>query len=274
MIRQRIYAERITHPFQLMAAWFVMLIILSGVILTAAYEIKEPHWITPFLVISDIVLCLIVMMAVFMMLTKFRPHLQGPREYAEWLKDERKFRVQRVEYDYTEIPFLERAHRGIPGTFATETYSRKVIESSADPANYPILISNLKNGNKVLQKVRELGFKAEIYNPDFESQESLDNEGNQAIWLGSDIPPQVALPAIKSVIEIWPFLKYLHLSADGISSPSEIHREIYFGGATDTALEYGLSPWKVEEIQAIPDTITLKNFHKVIRAKYNIQNQK
>ena len=57
-----------------MAAWFVMIVLLVSILLTAAANIKKPTWAAGFLVISSVCLAVIVMLAVFVMLTVFRPH--------------------------------------------------------------------------------------------------------------------------------------------------------------------------------------------------------
>ena len=88
MSKPNIVPEKINSPIQLMAAWFVMLILLSGVLLAAASQISEPKWAAGFLVISTTILIAAVITCVLLMLTKFRPHLQEGQEYAEWLKDQ------------------------------------------------------------------------------------------------------------------------------------------------------------------------------------------
>src|ERR1035438_4084294 len=106
----RISPEKITHPFQLMAAWFVMLLVLVSLLLAAADKIASPAWASGFLVISAVVLSILVMSAVFLMLTMFRPHLQGPKEYAEWLKDERRFGkglVRAPRLDSASMPIVK-----------------------------------------------------------------------------------------------------------------------------------------------------------------------
>lgn len=72
----KLIPEKITSPFQLMAAWFSMLVLLVGVLLAAAIKIEKPEWAAGYLVICSTILIMVVLGCVTLMLTKFRPHLQ------------------------------------------------------------------------------------------------------------------------------------------------------------------------------------------------------
>ncbi len=263
----RIHPEKIMHPFQLMAAWFVMLIILVSVILFAAAKIREPAWATGFLVIFSIILSVLVMVAVFLMLTKFRPHLQGPKEYAEWLKDERRYRGQAIsQLSIQEITPRPQSDTSVLSVTNDPVFLREII-------THQISVANSEDADKIIATLRTLGFNAKIYRGLVPSRVHLSKVDKKidhaAIWIGSRIPPRVVLLAIKSVIDIWPHLKYMHLSSDGTNSPpDDIHDQIYLGGATSTASKYSLQPWLPEQMKAIPADITVDEFHELIRSKY------
>lgn len=90
MQTSKIEPYKITKPIQLMAVWFVGLILLETTLLTAAAKIIEPSWITPFLVIAAIIFVPIFIVAVFLMQTVFRPQLQEDAYYHKWLKLQKK----------------------------------------------------------------------------------------------------------------------------------------------------------------------------------------
>lgn len=97
----KIQAHKITKPMQLMAVWFIALLVLDSVFLTAAAKISEPAWISPTLVISAIVFVLIFLIGVFLMQTVFRKELQDDQYYAEWLKSQEEtfkdFKAENIE---------------------------------------------------------------------------------------------------------------------------------------------------------------------------------
>ena len=80
----KIQPHKITKPMQLMAAWFVALMVLESVFFRAAAKISDPAWISPVLVVSGIVLVPIFVVAIFLMQTVFRKELQDDPYYAEW----------------------------------------------------------------------------------------------------------------------------------------------------------------------------------------------
>jgi hypothetical protein len=85
MDNHKIEPHRITKPIQLMAVWFVTLLLIDSSLLAAAKFIKEPSWIPPFLVISAVALVPFFVGGVFLMQTVFRKELQEDPFYAQWL---------------------------------------------------------------------------------------------------------------------------------------------------------------------------------------------
>lgn len=264
MQQGQINPEKITHPFQLMAAWFVMLIFLDGIFLTAAGKIQNPAWIAPFLAISSVVLALVVMLAVFLMLTRFRPHLQGAREYAKWLQDERRFLGQTavaavaINKTYDEFA-VKKSDIQPPVDFA---FFREIM-------NYPVQVSNLPEVESVIESLQKEGFRADTYQNFLrENKEVVEPARHEAIWIGARVPARVVVLAIKTVIRTWPHLKYMHLSSDGGDPPDLVHDQLYFGGATSTARTYKLKAWTLEEMNSLPENPDQQVFRKMIRAKY------
>ena len=271
MQETRIHPEKITHPVQLMAAWFVMLVLLVGVLLTAATKIDQPTWAAGFLVISSVVLSVLVMLAVFLMLTKFRPHLQGPKEYAEWLKDEhRREKESLPELEIHDIPELQPQVATVPMSADIDILLLRQIMT------HPVHVSYLRNVHKLLSALRELGFKVEVYEGVGSSMKRLEfnsADEHRAIWIGSRVSPRVASLVLKTAISFWPHLCYIHLSSDTTARPPDsIQDEIYLGGSTRAAQKYGLESWSKEEILELPDNMKIEDFHKTIRSKYAKQD--
>jgi len=88
MSEQKIEPDKITKPIQLMAVWFVALILIDSELFTAATLIKEPNWLPPFLVISANCFILIFIGGIFLMQTVFRKELQDDPYYSKWLMGE------------------------------------------------------------------------------------------------------------------------------------------------------------------------------------------
>lgn len=263
MSQPELKADKIHSPIQLMAAWFVMLILLSSVLLTAASQIDKPAWAAGYLVISTTAVILAVLSSVLLMLTKFRPHLQEGKEYAEWLKDKNKFGAGRIPTE-TENRLLSKLQQRFEELQreAVDESQITLIEKFKDTVLYTVSICDLDGANEIIESMQELGLKASIYE---ESSKSTSDD-SQAIWLGSNIPAEIAIAVIKKAIRIWPHLKYISLSSDS-AGPEEAYWAIYLGGATSTAIEEGLKPWSNEEMNNLQFDNTTE-FHAAIRAKY------
>jgi hypothetical protein len=90
MNASRIHPEKITKPIQLTAVWFLALIVIVGLLLKAAWTISSPTWLVPVLAISAIVIVLLFLGVAFLMLTKYRTHLQDDTHYSKWLDNQQK----------------------------------------------------------------------------------------------------------------------------------------------------------------------------------------
>ena len=86
---QKFDPAKITRPIQLMAVWFLALLLLNSELLAAAKLIDDPSWLPPFLVISSVVLIPLFLSGIFLMQTVFRKELQDDPYYSKWLLGER-----------------------------------------------------------------------------------------------------------------------------------------------------------------------------------------
>jgi hypothetical protein len=257
MAGSQIIPEKITSPFQLMAAWFVMLVLLTTVLLTAASKIEKPDWAAGYLVIFTSILVLLVIGCVTLMLTKFRPHLQDGKEYARWLKDKGR---------YSEGIIVKE----IKSTSATmvKAASSKIRHKPLPITNVDISIVNAYDSEEMLKTLNDSGLNADIYRPEDEPYDSHSTQ--EAIWLGARVNPAVACRVIKAAITQWPHLKYIHLSGDGGGSPpDEVHDQIFLGGATKTAKEYGLQKWTSQDFEMLNESMNVSELHARVREKYS-----
>lgn len=85
MSHQRIRPEKVTRPFQLVAALLVFVILLDGLFLGAAELIAEPSWAADLLVAASIAVVPILLLFAFLLITRFRPAMQEDQYYAAYL---------------------------------------------------------------------------------------------------------------------------------------------------------------------------------------------
>lgn len=72
---------------QLLAGWLAGLILTNSGFLLTATTISQPDWASGALVIAAIGNVPLFLIALFLLQTKFRPHLQEDRYFSEYLKE-------------------------------------------------------------------------------------------------------------------------------------------------------------------------------------------
>lgn len=257
--------EKITSPFQLMAAWFSMLVLLVGVLLAAAINIEKPEWAAGYLVICSTILIVVVLGCVTLMLTKFRPHLQDGKEYAQWLRSTGKYSAA-IRRDQNSTVVESRA-------------SSIVITSTASASEPPLTrlqgygtvnISNLSGCEKLAENISAVGITTYLYNGrDDDGFRRSNFSEHESIWLGKRVSSNYVATVFKIASKYWPHLKYVHLSSDGDAPPDDVHDEIFIGGATQTALNFGLKTWSQKELSSLDSTMRTEDLHDLIRSKYS-----
>lgn len=257
--------EKINSPFQLMAAWFAMLVLLVSALLTGAAQITHPGWASGFLVVFTAILILIVLACVTLMLTKFRPHLQEGKEYYLWLKEKNKYTSPTPQKLNSQLKKFPR--------FLIQQDNITAIEHSESEITrklFHIDVSNTSGAELLCDKLIQNNFRAKIYRSIINnSDEEQPLSEHEAIWIGCELPAKDVIKAIKISLSIWSHLKYMHLSNDGSDPPEEIHYQMYIGGSSSSAREmFQLKPWTTEELLGLDEEMSTRDFHTLIRSKY------
>jgi hypothetical protein len=138
---------------------------------------------------------------------------------------------------------------------------------------YRVEISNIKNkGFALVNILKEKGFTANIYKEYWEQfgEEKLNKPSeNESIWLGKNVPVNIAIEVIKSAKQIYPFLKYIDLYGHhGTKIPEGWHNEIFIGGSTSIALEDKLKELKNPDFEKLYSITSKSDLHDFIRSFY------
>jgi hypothetical protein len=261
MSGSNLIADKIKSPIQLMAAWFTMLVSLTTVLLATAVNIEKPEWAAGYLVISSSIIFLIVIACVFLMLTKFRPHLQDGKEYAEWIKEQGTYSNDLVAVE-----------QSVSCSNQDEADIQNV--QTSDINNISISVIDIKGGNEIVEALKNKRFNAVVHphrDEEFDKREPLKSiKGKQeGIWIGSRVEADIAIKAIKVAIKVWPDLKYIFIPSDDSKPPDHINDQMFIGSASSTPIKRGTRPWLLKELKALKDNMTIEDFHKMIREKYS-----
>ncbi len=85
MKTHEIKPEKVTTPIQLLAVWFVALLLLTGTFFATATQISDPPWIRPMLVIAGLISVIVFVILIFLMQTKFRPEMLSGKDYLQYI---------------------------------------------------------------------------------------------------------------------------------------------------------------------------------------------
>lgn len=131
-------------------------------------------------------------------------------------------------------------------------------------------ISPMYKCSKLLEELVKQNYIVGIYRFGVEKK-FVSNIGHEAIWLGCEVPLDMAVNVIKMAKRYYPHLKYIQLSDDEEFAPEYVKYQIYIGGATSTAKERklrGLSEYDFEKLYSFGSINEFHNYIKQFDPRY------
>jgi len=183
---------------------------------------------------------------------------------------------ERINVLNTDLHGLAQAHGATmnqPAHTAPTTPSGPSIKIALERATkrqYPISISRLPRSEQLVAVLTEQGYSASIYDEPGVAKGTIDRpEDDEAVWIGRDVPYQVAIDTLRTAIQYMPLLQYFYINGDRDRNLEATSKEIYFGGLTATAREWGTRPFTRQEIsELLSRSTTQQEFHARIRSGY------
>lgn len=154
MEQNRIKPEKITKPIQLLAVWFSGLIILEGLLLTAARTIESPLWITPLLSVTAVGIIPLFLFFIFLLQTKYRPQMQEDTFYSKYLdKSTQRLLIAKKENTYLDEDLIQKSVENYFKHYKIEEISKKSIDIHPDLGNKDIIIPNVYKDKVALNRL-------------------------------------------------------------------------------------------------------------------------
>lgn len=175
MENPKIQPDKITKPIQLLAVWFAGLVILVGLLLSAAKMITEPIWLIPLLVISAILIIPIFLYFVFLLQTKYRPQMQEDTFYSKYLDTTTNETIILSDEQRTNSMVIDLQNQLIQLTESNKIYL----------SNIETLV---KNNNKDSIKLAEIEEYITKSNTNFEQVETSIKKSQFKIFLNRLLP--------------------------------------------------------------------------------------
>lgn len=173
-----------------------------------------------------------------------------------------KIKDNNTEDDSEIIKLKENIEKGITVDIPKVILKRKYMQ-------YNVHVCDMRGAKQLVSNMRANGFNASIYHSEIEKNKFSRREESEAIWLGKNVPVEVAIPIIRLGIKHFPHIKYIGISGDMSEPPEEVHNEIFIGGATSTAKEEGLKEWSKEDFSKFSENMSQLDFHAYIRMFYS-----
>lgn len=102
-----------------------------------------------------------------------------------------------------------------------------------------IEISRMYKSSGLVEELIQQGYIASLYSFGLDKR-FVPNREHEAIWLGDEIPVDIAVDVIKIAKKYYPHLKYIKLNDARDGAPNYVKYQIFIGGSTETAKEIGL----------------------------------
>ena len=274
----------------------LFLVLVDGIAAIVIVKSHLSYSLNLILVLFIVLFPILVLFIFFMLVTNHHNKLYAPSDY----KDENNFirSFNNRTQSAVDVPFLEyykNENRQLQKDMIQLNRSliklKKQIDNASDYKQdtenisaeiektdsilneelYTVSVNGKKpQAENLVDKYERLGLVSKVYEPIFHEKEKDDSQ--EAIWLGSEVPLEIAKVVIKEAYKFYPDLKYIHISRDIVrreSPPDYVHKQIFVGGSTRTAKErYGLKVLTKSDFDQINKFKNLNELHEFIRDSY------
>ncbi|PKN11325.1 MAG: hypothetical protein CVU69_13075 [Deltaproteobacteria bacterium HGW-Deltaproteobacteria-4] len=138
------------------------------------------------------------------------------------------------------------------------------------PAIFVVEVADIDKSGDLVKTLKEKGISAVI----FPKNSRIENaQINRVIWLGKNVPLEIARITIREALIFNPYICFIHLVGDrGEKPPEKVNNTIHVGGSEEAALAMKLAVIPAKELQQILDQAeTIEELHRFIRAKNGVK---
>lgn len=250
------------------------------------------------LVIFVVAFPCLVLVVFYILVTRHHEKLYSPSDY----KDEKNFvntynnatqksEVRRIECDYGTfeektskdivsikksladiIKFQKKILPNVEKDVLSDEDKENLTESMdeylteiEDIMTLKVDVTPMYKSDKFVEELIRQGYSASLYRFEREEKKVIRNAENEAIWLGSEVPIKMVVDVLKTAKKYYPHLKYIYLHDGSDEAPVYVKYQIYIGGSSNTAKEYGLKTLNKEDFEQLFRVQTRDELHNFVK---------
>jgi len=133
-------------------------------------------------------------------------------------------------------------------------------------ASFTVEVADIDKSAELVKTLQAKGFNAVIFPKNIRVENA---QTNRVIWLGKNVPLEMARVTIREALIFNPYICYVHVVGDrGEKPPEKVNNTIHIGGSEEAALVMKLAAIPAAEIQqALDRAKTSEELHRFFRDK-------
>lgn len=139
-------------------------------------------------------------------------------------------------------------------------------KAESPPATIIVEVADIDKSAELVTTLRAKGINAAIFPKNIRIENA---QTNRVIWLGKNIPLEIARATIGEALLFNPYICYVHLVGDrGEKPPEKVNNTIHVGGSEEAALAMKLAVIPAAELQkALDQAKTIEDLHRFLHEK-------
>ena len=151
-------------------------------------------------------------------------------------------------------------------TCVLAAWSSTPAKAEPPPATFIVEVADIEKSGELVKTLQAKGIAAVVFPKNIRIENA---QTNRVIWLGKNVPLEMARIAIGEALLFNPYICYVHVVGDrGEKPPEKVNNTIHVGGSDEAALAMKLTVIPTAEIrQALDQAKTIEELHRFFHDK-------
>lgn len=151
-------------------------------------------------------------------------------------------------------------------TCVLAAWSPTPVMAEPPPATFIVEVADIDRSSELVKTLNAKGITAVIFPKNIRVENA---QTNRVIWLGKNVPLEMARVTIREALVFNPYICYVHVVGDrGEKPPEKVNNTIHVGGSEEAALAMKLAVIPAAELQeALDQAKTIEELHRFFHGK-------